>query len=200
MKILLIHGIHSKEGDHNMSALFPHIKAYATNAEVELFEYGFMGFWKARWDNDRVARLLAAKIKQARLDGHDVTVITHSNGAAITYLASEKYAAIPDMIVNINPALDRHKTSSAERVITIHAENDRAVYFSQWLPFHIWGDQGKVGYKGSKHNVENINASKLQDSMAYYGHCGLFGSPRIASWAAYIANRIALNFLHRNRG
>jgi alpha-beta hydrolase superfamily lysophospholipase len=183
-----------------MSALLPHIKKAMPEADVQLFEYGFMGFWRARWDNKKVAKKLAELSKAVKDSGEKLIWITHSNGGAIAYLTTKVYNIKPDMVVQINPALDRWLTPNSPLVEVIHSDQDRAVDLSQWLPFHIWGDQGKVGYKGSKHNVENINASKLQDSMAYYGHQGLFGSPRIASWAAYIANRIALNFLHRNRG
>ena len=190
MKVILIHGIHSKEGDNNMSALLPHIKEAMPTADIELFEYGFMGFWKARWANDNVAKSLAGLIDSYKRDGQEVAVVTHSNGAAITYLATTKYNARPTMVVNVNPALDRWRTHNCPWVETIHSEQDRAVDISQWLPFHLWGDQGKVGYKGKLKNTINHNATKFGNGMAYQGHCGLFGSPRIKKWAYFIAARI----------
>lgn len=185
MNIKLIHGIHAKEGNHNMSQLYPHIKILSNPEDtVELFEYGFMGFWEARWDNDGVAMRLAASCKK------DEVWITHSNGAAIAYLATTKYGAKPKGIVNINPALDRWLTAPVDWVHTIHSDGDRAVWWSQWLPFHLWGDQGKVGYKGKEVNTTNVNASKVNGLPNYKGHMGLFYQSHIFPWAKYIINYI----------
>ena len=186
MTIWLIHGIHSKEGDHNMSRLFPHMKQLFPDHEVKVFEYGFMGFWKARWANNGVAEQFASLINEG-----DV-VITHSNGAAITYLAVVKHGAKPAIIVNINPALDRWRTAPAKRIMTIHSDGDRAVWWSQWLPGHIWGDQGKVGYKGKERHVTNIPASEFDPPMAYNDHMSLFSNSRIKHWALYIEDWIRM--------
>lgn len=184
MKIVLVHGIHSREGSNNMSELLPYMTYALPHDAVVLHEYGFMGFWKARWDNDRQARRLAAMLN----DG-DV-VITHSNGAAITYLACTKHGAKPAGVININPALDRNLTCPAPWVETIHSNGDRAVWLSQWLPFHIWGDQGKVGYKGKEANTISHNGSLFGGVMAYSGHCDLFSAHRIEKWAEFIGLRI----------
>lgn len=180
----LIHGIHSPEGNNNMSALHPVLQKAAPKAHVVLFEYGFMGFWKARWANDRVARNLAAVCTPGEV------WITHSNGAAVAYLATHQYGAEPAMIVNINPALDRDLAAKCPLIETIHSDGDRAVYWSQFLPFHLWGDQGKVGYRGNARHVINHNASRIGGRMAYKGHMDLFDSVRIRDWSFFIANRI----------
>lgn len=184
MKIRLIHGIHSPEGDHSMLALFPHMQAAAPGAKVHMFEYGFMGFWKARWANDRVARNLAAVCTPGEV------WVTHSNGAAIAFIATHTHGAAPAMIVNINPALDRKLAARCLNIETIHSEGDRAVYWSQFLPFHLWGDQGKVGYQGDDTTVINHNASRIGGRMAYNGHMGLFDPVRIRDWSYFIANRV----------
>lgn len=185
MKIKLIHGIHSKEGNNNISRLAPYVKLFTKPEDVvELFEYGFMGFWKARWDNKKVAKRLAATCTE------DEVWITHSNGAAIAYLAVTEYGAHPKGIVNINPALDRCKTAPVPYVLTIHSKGDRAVWLSQWLPFHIWGDQGKVGYTGKEVNTTNVYATKVNGLPNYEGHMGLFFQSHIFHWAKYITNYI----------
>jgi hypothetical protein len=196
-KVILIHGIHSKEGNHYMSALLPHIKKAMPEADVEVFEYGFMGFWRARWDNKKVAKRLAELSKAVKDSGEKLIWITHSNGGAIAYLTTKVYNIKPDMVVQINPALDRWLTPNSPLVEVIHSDQDRAVDLSQWLPFHIWGDQGKVGYKGKMHNTFNHPASSFNKGMAYYGHCGLFDKTRIKKWADFIAARI-YNYLHYN--
>lgn len=194
MNIKLIHGIHSKEGDNNMSKLLPYINMLVKPVDtVELFEYGFMGFWEARFDNDNVAMRLALSCKE------DEVWITHSNGAAIAYLAVTKYGACPKGIVNVNPALDRWKTSPVEWVHTIHSKGDRAVWWSQWLPFHIWGDQGKVGYRGKNKNTTNINASTVNGLPKYKGHMGLFSNANIFHWAKYITNYIYAKRVHNSK-
>lgn len=184
MRVVLIHGIHSKEGSNNMSVLWPWLQRYLPGTEVLLHSYGFMGFWRARWDNDRQAQRFAAAIRPG-----DV-VVTHSNGAAITYLACKRHGARPFGVVNINPALDRWLTPSAQWVETIHSKGDRWVWLSQWLPGHIWGDQGRVGYRGLEDNTLNHDAAAFGPVMAYEGHCGLFEQARIDQWAAMIAGRI----------
>ena len=189
MRIRLIHGIHEKEGMTNMSMLLGHMRAACPNSEVSLFQYGFMGFWAARWRNGGVARRLASAANVESDTGPEIW-ITHSNGAAIAYLAVKRYGAKPTMIVNINPALDRWRTAGVPRVETIHSDQDRAVDLSQFLPFHIWGDQGKVGYRGRHHNTINHNASEFSGAMAYDDHTGLFEPERIVQWALFIAQRI----------
>jgi hypothetical protein len=191
MKVILVHGIHSPEGNNNMSALRPYLKKEMPYADVEVFSYGFMGFWQARWDNDNVAKSLVSFTESCKREGREKVVwVTHSNGGAIAYLATKKYGAKPDMIIQINPALDRRKTPICKWVEVIYSNQDRAVDLSQWLPFHIWGDQGKVGYKGSMKNTISFNASSFGEPMAYEDHCGLFEKKRIRQWASWIAYRI----------
>lgn len=86
--IRLIHGIHAKEGDHNMTRLF-----------------------EGLLPDKNVAKSLA----EISEDG-DIWV-THSNGAAIAYLAVTEYDARPSCIVNISPALDRWLTAHIDEVI-----------------------------------------------------------------------------------
>lgn len=185
MRVLLIHGIHAPEGSSNIAMLMPYLKGAMPKAVVEVFSYGFMGFWQARWKNNSVAERLAKE-----QSSEDEVWITHSNGAAIAYLAVKNHGASPSMIININPALDRDLAASVPVVEVIHSKEDRAVYFSRWLPFHVWGDQGKVGYKGERQDVVNHNASEFGGSMRYDDHCGLFSSVRIREWATFIAHLI----------
>lgn len=189
VKIRLIHGIHEPEGVSNMGMFARHMQWVAKKSDVDLWQYGFLGFWAARWENGRIARDLAWDHKQERRRGPEVW-ITHSNGAAVAYLAVEEHGATPDMIININPALDRWLTAAVQRVETIYSEGDRWVNLSQWLPFHIWGDQGKVGYKGRMHNTISHDASKFGGVMAYQDHCGAFAPERIVQWALFCAHRI----------
>ncbi len=195
MIIRLIHGIHSPEGNNNMSAFAPHLAAAMPGAKVELFQYGFMGFWQARWRNAGVARQLAGLHKRQRTTEAEIWV-THSNGAAIAYLATTRYEARPDAIFNFNPALDRWRVAPVKWVETIHSNQDRWVNLAQHLPGHIWGDQGKIGiapttFKVPEHNSYVChNASKIGGKMAYDDHTGAFHPVRRESWAYFLTNRI----------
>lgn len=172
-----------------MTALYRQLKPIMPDARVELFEYGFMGFWEARWQNNDVAYDFASQSKLDR-GSHKEVWITHSNGAAIAYLAVREYGASPDMIINFNPALDRHRTAAVPNVEVIHSEQDRAVQIAQWLPFNIWGDQGKCGYKGKLKNTTNHNATSFPPHMSYKQHCGAFTPSRVAHWAKFSKERI----------
>lgn len=189
-KIRLLHGIHAPEGNNNMARFAPHLAKAMPQAQVLLWQYGFMGFWQARWHNDWVAREFAAESKLGRQRGEMEIWVTHSNGAAVAYLAVEKYGATPDMIININPALDRWRTAAVPYVLTIHSDGDRWVWLSQWVPGHIWGDQGKVGYRGRMSNTLNIDAGKIEPAMRYDSHTGAFEARRIERWAYFCAARI----------
>lgn len=187
MKVVLIHGIHAKEGNNNMSELLPYIRRDLPGVEVDLYQYGFMGFWQARWQNNSEAEQFADYLSE-----DECIIITHSNGAAITYLACKNNGLKPNGVININPALDRWKTSPTARwVLTIHSDQDRWVDLAQWLPFHPWGDQGKVGYKGDAQNTVSLNASEQSGAMAYGGHCDLFERKRIGDWSKLMCNYIA---------
>lgn len=190
LKIRLLHGIHAPEGDNNMARFMPHLQRAAPRAQVLLWQYGFMGFWQARWRNAQVARDFAATSMLERQRGELEVWVTHSNGAAVAFLAVEKHGAKPDMIININPALDRWRTAVVPYVMTIHSDGDRWVWLSQWIPGHIWGDQGKVGYRGRMHNTINHNASQFGPAMRYQGHMGAFEPSRIERWAYFCAARI----------
>jgi hypothetical protein len=185
IRVVLLHGIHSKEGDNNMRSLLPYIRRDLPGVTVEIFEYGFMGFWQARWQNNKVAQDFADYLSE-----RPTGVIAHSNGGAIGYLATTKFLADPQFIVNINPALDRWRIAPVPWVMTIHSPHDRWVNFSQWLPGHVWGDQGRVGYKGRRQNNLNVDAWTQPEPMRYKGHCGLFDKSRISEWSHFITDYI----------
>ena len=195
MKIRLIHGIHSPEGDNNMSALLPHMQKAMPTANVQTWEYGFVSFIRARWTNSGTAERLAADFRIERDATSPEVWITHSNGAAVAYLAVKQFGAYPDMIINVNPALDRWRVAPVPFVETIHSAGDRWVWLSQHLPGHIWGDQGLHGIGSTPfRDVEGEGlshfATGFTDSMAYVGHTGLFYPERINKWAYFMANRI----------
>jgi hypothetical protein len=197
VRILGIHGIHSKEGDNNMGRFMSAIaRALPPGADADIFEYGFMGFWEARWHNARVAEQLAATAVEKKSPDKLEVWVTHSNGAAIAYMACKDKGANPDLIVNINPALDRWRVAPVWAVETICSPEDRWVHMARWLPGHIWGDQGKVGIRdawnrkierpGITHRAQTFGAP-----MAYADHCGAFANIRRERWAHFVIDRVS---------
>lgn len=195
LRIIGIHGINASEGANSMSYFMPGIQKHITYADCSTLEYGFMGFWQARWRNHDVAKRLTEVSRRDEDTNEFIVWITHSNGAAVGFIAVNDYGADPDMIVQINPALDRWLTPNVPWVEVIHSPQDRVVDLAQWIPFHPWGDQGKVGYRGKRHNTINHNADKFGPEMRYEGHLGLFAAERKYLWQAFIANRIEQQYL-----
>jgi pimeloyl-ACP methyl ester carboxylesterase len=113
--------------------------------EVIFHPYGFPIVFGTAWlRNKFIARRISKHIKP------DDIVIGHSNGAALAWLIAEQGALFAGAIL-IDPALDAGK-AIAKQVKWIHVfynECDTVVNWSKWIPFHIWGDQGKVGYLGN---------------------------------------------------
>lgn len=196
MRVIAIHGIHSKEGDNNMHRFADVLRHVApAHWNVEVFSYGFMGFWQARWRNNGVAKDLAAHSLLDKRSDEMEAWITHSNGAAVAYLATTREGARPDIIININPALDRWRVAPVWAVETIHSSGDRWVNLSRFLPGHIWGDQGKVGVKAfgmrqPEGPAISHAAHHFGKPMAYTGHCDAFDSSRRGHWARFVAARL----------
>lgn len=181
-----------------MSAFAPSVQRAMPHAHVQVFSYGFMGFWRAHRANFSVARHLAAACSVS-----DTEVwITHSNGHAIAYIACRNYGAKPDAIIAFNPALDRWRTPQGPFVDVIYSKQDRIVDIAQWIPGHLWGDQGKVGFvpkapcfipwvkpdDGSR--TISHNAAAFGPGMAYEGHTGAFKKHLRDKWADFVASRI----------
>lgn len=184
-RIILTHGVYTKEGNHNIGRLQPGIED-ASGLGVIRNEYGFMGFLQTYWRNREQARQLAA------LSADGDWWVTHSNGAAIAWLAVREYRARPCGIINFNPALGRKMSfEGVPYVLTIHSADDTAVSFSRFLPLHPWGDQGRVGYKGNYAYHTNLNATNdVHPTYAYRTHTGAFTDSRYRWWSEFVGERV----------
>lgn len=184
-RVILIHGVHTPEGDSNIGRLAPAIEA-ASGKPVTRHDYGFMGFLQTYFRNAEQARRLAAATRRGDW------WVTHSNGASIAWLAVHKHGARPGGIINFNPALDRHRTfNPVPYILTIHSDGDTAVRLSQYLPFHTWGDQGLVGYKGGYSAHQNVNGTtEVAEEAAYKTHTGAFSDSRYKWWGHFVGGII----------
>lgn len=142
------------------------LKPYLEEQGFDVFEldYPWHGRIKTRLCNRSMAKILSQVIEPGSY------IFGHSNGCAIIYLLSElgvtfKYVGL------INPALDRYRTIlSAKYVKTYFAPNDTATVFAKLIPLSIWGNQGRVGYKG-------WNPLHKNTSLGNVGHSGVFNRP-----------------------
>ena len=107
----------------------------------------------------------------------DSTVIAHSNGAAIAYLAAKNGAPIKNLTL-VNPALDKDVVfpGQLENIQVWFAPHDKWTGLAKYIPKSLWGNMGRIGYKGpldarvTQYNQEEI-LGRFEDE-----HSGLFKS------------------------
>lgn len=181
MKTIIVHGIHTKEGMANVGRLRPFVEQYA-NMECVLFDYGFVGFWAARWQNSELARRLSLLVTPGD------NVVGHSNGCALIYLAATEYKAQFCHAALINPALDSGKSFSAAHVDVYHNRDDKAVWLSKLLYRHPWGEMGRIGADGSW--ATNIDCARTMGLPVVSGHSDIFTNRCLPQWGRLIAQRL----------
>lgn len=192
-RIVLVHGIHAPEGTSHIGLLKPHLEALGF--EVVLFEYGFLSALRARWANPGIAKRLAQFARP------DDVVVCHSNGAAVTWLACEKYGLKLEGVALINPALDSDKLFlNTYWTDVYHNQGDDIVWWSKWLVAHAWGSMGRDGctyelcsFELSEIGVTNIDCGNTAGLPKIDGHLDFFSTAKIAPWAAYLGRRILKN-------
>lgn len=183
-RIVVVHGIHAAEGESHVWQLRPGLEA-ETGLEVGVFEYGFMSFWSARFRNSKIAERLAAIVQPG-----DV-IVNHSNGAAVTYLACRDFGMRPSVVACVNPALDNDLLfRGASETDVYYNAGDTWVGLASILIGHVWGDMGKVGYKGQHPGVHNIDCGNTPGMPKVDGHIDLFSAGKADLWSRYIGIRI----------
>lgn len=205
-RILLVHGIHAKEGESNVWNMKKPLEQ-ATGLPVVVFEYGFVNFAQARFQNPAIAKRLA----HIMLPG-DI-VVNHSNGAAVTWLATHKEGARPAGVVMLQPALDEWRMPICDWAHVYYNPEDSIVWWSGLLFGNIWGAMGRLGYRpnGSKilmkedstiqtvdgakyptniHQVDTINDAGLFGLPEARGHLAVFQSPDVQPWGRFVGSRI----------
>lgn len=146
MKVHLLSGINTWGTQKSMGLIAEKLReAGFYENQIIAHPYGLPVMVPFAWLRDIfIARHIAKQIKP------DDIVIGHSNGAAVAWLMAEEGATIKGAIL-IDPALDADK-AFAPQVQWIHVfynSCDNVVWWAKWIPFHLWGDQGKVGYMGN---------------------------------------------------
>ncbi len=149
----LVHGFNVRDdGKGTTDCLGTTLKRNSFNPVQ--FDYGWIGLLGARVFSHNIAKILAS------ISQEDDIAIGHSNGCNIINQALN-YGAKFKRVLYISPALDKRTVlhPNVERVIVLHTRKDWIVQLAALLPFHPWGNMGRVGYQGTDKRYENIDWS-----------------------------------------
>jgi len=148
--VVLCHGFNVSDGGKDTTDSLRGLTEACGYTVLEA-DYGEFGLFAVRCFSDNIATVIAGMTPE------DSIGVGHSNGCNILLQAAAKGASFTKLIL-INPALDNDFAvpSSVDEVIVIHNKADNVVQLSKFIPFHKWGNAGKVGYKGADIRVRNI--------------------------------------------
>lgn len=180
-RVVLVHGIHTREGESNIGKLVPYFEA--RGFEVLVFEYGYLSVIRARWANPGIARRLAAVVRR------DDDLVCHSNGATVAWLAMQRHGMRCRRASLIAPALDDDKLLENALMTDVYYNGcDDVVWFARLLRHSAWGAMGRDGCTSPISrifDVTNIDVAHHPDLPQICGHLGYFEPhilPRFAPW------------------
>lgn len=162
MKIVMIHGFNVKDkGRGSVDRLVAPLMERLPGADFDMdtADYGWHFLLRVRffyWFGGTINRIAKA------LENADV-VITHSNGANYCMKAVKRIKNLDLHIIHLSPALNAtypYRRRKFNRCDVLHTLYDSAVAASKYLPFHPWGDSGRIGAKTKDSRVENHNFTK----------------------------------------
>lgn len=185
MRIHLLHGIHTDEGDHTVENLSPFLLA-ATGLDVLYHRYGYASALTTKALNPARAEKIAKDVQDGDL------AVGHSNGGCLIWMMAKDYGCRFTGVVLINPALDEDKGFSHESVSSfIHVYyngGDRAVPWAEMFIGHPWGVMGKIGYIGNDDRVRNYNCAVPDHAKPAWGHSDIF--TKLDYWGPFIGRQI----------
>ena len=159
---ILVHGFNVWDGGKSTVGK---LKEYfqAEGVRCIVINYGWFGIGRTYVKNKRVAeRVIEACNVVKMVDPMTrIILVGHSNGCAIIQKACNQYNKPVFKGVYINPALDA-KTTVARSMSMLdvwYSPSDKPVRWSKWLPFHPWGEMGRIGYRG-KHALRVCSINK----------------------------------------
>lgn len=150
MSVVLCHGFNVRDGGKGTTDTLKALVERSGHTVLEA-DYGFFGLFAVRFFSDNIAQVISGMTPEGSIG------VGHSNGCNILLQASE-FGASFDKLIFINPALDNDFVvpEQIKEVVVIHNKEDNVVQISKFIPFHRWGNAGKVGYKGQDAKVTNI--------------------------------------------
>ena len=170
--IVFCHGFNVRDnGAGTIDQLIP----YVEHRNVLHGDYGHFNLLGVRYYNKNVARTIAG------MTPPDTIGVGHSNGCAVLLMAAE-FGAKLDRLILINPALDKDTVfpQQIKRIDIFHNKYDNTVWWSKWLPNHVWGAMGKDGSTTGDYRVHNHETHEL---FGIKGHSAIFDvSGRLADY------------------
>lgn len=167
--------------------------------EVFEFKYKFWpiinGLFSTHFKNDNLATKLVHICEEYQAKGYSITVIGHSNGCTITYLASFNFPF--DQLVFINPALERNKAPICfENLVVYYSEHDVINRLGTYLNWIVpgdennrpWGEMGTYGPSFVSPILQSVDESKLLGKEI--GHSTVFKNENLHIFAEDLLKRI----------
>lgn len=193
---ILIHGFNTYDGG---TATTSRLSSYLpNNTNVDYLKYNELGrrliteYITIKYSNAKQKTILINKIKEYTQKGYEVTLIGHSNGAALIYLATNEITD-PEhqvrQVMLINAALDSSVRfqPNIRRINVLYSPYDKATriakFMSSILPSFLeygrpWGDMGAVGATAKDDRVHNYDINhiytSLTDKKKEFGHSDIF--------------------------
>ena len=166
---MIIHSIHgfnvSDEGAATIDKLTPLLQETGRHL-VQEHNYPEFFRLRVRLCNKAMAMLIRDMVKPGD------SVVAHSNGCAIVYLAAKAGAQFENVTL-INPALDsKLAIPHAGSVDVWHSDSDPWTSLARFIPWSIWGAQGRTGYTGDDARYKNYNEDEIFNEKV--GHSGMF--------------------------
>lgn len=182
----LFPGIHTKSPYKTIGRLVPHLKE-AGFKNIIVHDYGYLLAILSYFRNKKIAEKFLPQIKEGDI------AMGYSNGGAIIYYLAEMGSPLSGVVL-IKPALNKNAAlnSQVEWVHVYHTPGDMTVWLSHLLPFHIWGEQGRVGFVGNDFRYTQYDL--LKEEPPLYDHFAFFKKENFKEWAPRIARRAWVEF------
>ena len=156
--VVLCHGFNVRDGGKGTTDSLRGLVEACGHTVLEA-DYGLFGLFAVRYFSDNIASVVAGMTPKGSVG------VGHSNGCNILLQAAEQGASF-DKLIFINPELDNDfiVPEQVNSVAVICNNEDNVVQLSKFIPFHRWGNAGKVGYKGGDDRVKNYEFETCGDN------------------------------------
>jgi hypothetical protein len=184
-RVVLVHGIHTREGASNVGRLAPYFER--AGFEVKVFEYGWLGVLQARFRNPGIARRLAALVRR---DDH---LVCHSNGATVAWLAMRRHGMTCQRVSLVAPALDDDKLMQNAAHTDVYFNGcDDVLWLARLFWHHAWGSMGRDGCSNPLRRIfdtVNIDVAHHPELPQICGHLDYFAEHILPRFAPWLVNR-----------
>lgn len=160
--VVLVHGFNVEDPERTIGGLGKHLRD--RGHDVHKFCYGHAGFMDVRFANENISYALLSQLRSIKrlVPGVELVVIGHSNGCSLIHKAAElQEEPLFTRAVYLSPALNNKAELPplVTQCTVLHNAGDKVVSLGSLIPFHTWGNMGRVGYRGIDTRYENVDCS-----------------------------------------